>query len=93
MNGLATFALAIVIIIIILFSLAYTLSHHEGYKPCYGDCNTTPLPPAGLVRLNPFHWPYSAFSDPMAPYRMPGAIIASAPLTNLFTPDHVVLTN
>jgi hypothetical protein len=85
---LAVFA---VIAIVNIAYMALYGAKSEGYRPC-SDCDAyANLPAAGLVRLNPFDWPYSANSDPNAAYRF--APVQAAPLTHLRTPDHVVLTN
>ena len=88
-----TAILVVGVIIIAWLILAGGIQFSEGYAPCKGQCDQPPLPPAGLVRLNPFQWPYSAYADPDAPYESPSAAMRVAPLTHLTTPDHVVLTN
>lgn len=87
---------AVIIVVVIILLLLYAsgnIGFVEGYAPCKGDCSQAPLPPAGVVRLNPFEWPYSAWANPDAPYMSPSAAMRVAPLTHLNTPDHVVLTN
>jgi hypothetical protein len=85
----------LVVIAIIILGLWVTgnIRFTEGYAPCKGDCSQAPLPPAGIVRLNPFEWPYSAWANPDTPYMSPSAAMRVAPLTHLTTPDHTVLTN
>jgi hypothetical protein len=63
----------------------------EGFKQC-SACDQQPPPATGSVVINPFTWPYSGSADPDTAAK--GHIaVRDVPLTNLFTPDHVVLTN
>lgn len=85
-------AVLLIIIVVMLYSI---VMKKEDYRPC-SDCDYNGIPKNGMVQLNPFMWPYSAFANPDSIYLPPGTISAekrSAPLTHLETPDHTVLTN
>lgn len=94
---MAGHAIAIAVVCVIVLAIIvynkYGDSQKEGYMPCYGQCDFPPLPKGGLVQINPFVWPYSAYADPDAAYMSPSANIQVAPLTHQSTPDHVLLTN
>lgn len=88
-----TNAILLVIIVIMVYSI--TFAKRENYAPCPG-CSNKPIGLNGVVQMNPFSWPYSAFANPDSVFLPPGAAAVakrSAPLTSLSTPDHDLLTN
>lgn len=87
-------AVLLVIVIVMIYSIVMR-GVTEHWKPC-NNCNFNGIPANGMVQLNPFVWPYSAFANPDSIYLPPGTVSApkrTVPLTNLETPDHSILTN
>ena len=90
----------IIAVLIMLLIGIFVLYHRENYGVCL-DCG--PIRPYQLTVVNPFVYPYSGSNDlaylvkeknmiPAEPFpRVAPNVRASAPLTNLTTPDHVLL--